>query len=243
MTVIEASALSKTYGSTTAVDDVELSIQAGEIYGMLGPNGAGKTTTIGMITGQTHPDSGSITVFDIDPVETPVAARANLGILPERESPPDHMTPREYFLLVGDVRGIPPETVESQIDLLSDQLAFSDQLDSLHCDLSRGQQQKVMITQAFLPDPDLVVIDEPLVNLDPIMQERVKDLLVEHANNGNTILLSTHDIGVAASICTRVGIVYNGQLVTEIDVAKDSTQEDLLTVFRDATGIESVRAD
>jgi len=241
MSIIEATGLSKTYGDVTAVDEISLSIDSGEIYGVLGPNGAGKTTTIEMLTGQTHPDTGTVYVLGVDPVTAPVQARSKLGILPEREAPPSFMTPREYFTLIGDIRDMPPDIVESQIEAWSDELSFTEQLDTLHTDLSRGQQQKVMITQAFLHNPAVVVIDEPLVNLDPIMQERVKDVLVEHASDDRTILLSTHDIGVAASICTRVGIVDRGELVTETDVTDADGEDELLAVFRDATGMETTK--
>lgn len=239
MSVIEATNLSKRYGGVTAVNGISLSIDSGEIYGVLGPNGAGKTTTIEMLTGQTHPDTGTIYVLDVNPVTAPVQARSKLGILPEREAPPSFMTPREYFTLIGDIRDMSPDIVESQIDAWSDELSFKQQLDTLHTDLSRGQQQKVMITQAFLHDPSVVVIDEPLVNLDPIMQERVKDILIERASDDRTILLSTHDIGVAASICTRVGIVDRGELVTETDVTNSDSEAELLALFRDATGMET----
>lgn len=239
MAVIRASGVSKSYGDIDAVDDIFLTIDRGEIYGFLGPNGAGKTTTIEMLTGQTRPDTGTVSVLDIDSVAEPVAARAKMGILPERESPPSFLTPREYFELVGDIRGLDADTVTERIAEWGERLSFTDQLDTLHTDLSRGQQQKVMITQAFIHQPDVVIIDEPLVNLDPIMQERVKELFVEYADDNRTILLSTHDISVAEEICTRVGIIQNGDLREEISLADTDTETDLLSVFKETTDEET----
>lgn len=235
MPVIEATDVSKTYGEVTAVTDISLSIEHGEVYGFLGPNGAGKTTTIEVLTGQTRPDTGTVSVLGVDSTAHPVQAREKMGILPEREAPPSFLTPREYFELVGDIRGLDGDVLADRIEAWGERLSFGQQLDTLHTDLSRGQQQKVMITQAFVHNPDVVVIDEPLVNLDPIMQERVKELFVEYANEHRTILLSTHDMSVAAEICTRVGIIQNGTVVTERDLSGRADQERLLSVFEETT--------
>ncbi len=231
MGVIELTGVSKTYGSVTAVNDLSLQIDQGQIYGLLGENGAGKTTTIKMLTGQTTPDTGTISVLEINPVSDPVAVREELGILPERESPPSFMTPREYFHLIGDIRGLGSGTVNEQIHEWGDRLAFTEQLDTLHMNLSRGQQQKVMIAQAFLHNPSVVVIDEPLVNLDPTMQDVMKRWLTTNTDTERTVLLSTHDISVAADICTHIGVMRNGALGTETPIGNDDTEETILELF------------
>jgi ABC-2 type transport system ATP-binding protein len=231
-TPLNVTGLQKSFGDVTAVSDVTLELESGEIYGFLGPNGAGKTTTINLITGQLQPDGGEMAVFDTDPTENPLQVRSDIGILPERESPPSFRTPKEYFDFVANIRDIYADVVAERIEAWADMLAFHDHLDTMNTDLSRGQQQKVMIIQAFLDEPELIVIDEPLINLDPIMQERMKSYFQEYRNNGNTILLSTHDIHVAAEICDRVGIIQDGELVAELE-GDNVRHEQVLKHFTD----------
>ena len=215
MNAVETDGLTKEYGDLTALDGLTLEVEKGELFGLLGPNGAGKSSTIEILTGQTKPTSGTARVMGVDPVENPVEARSRMGVLPEREDPPSFLTPREYFDFVGDVRGV---ELDGRIDEWAERLGFDDKLDSISMDLSRGQKQKVMFAQAFVHEPELVFIDEPLTNLDPVVQERVKEFIVEYNEAGNTVFLSTHDIKVAEEICTRVGIIQNGRLVAERDV-------------------------
>jgi len=236
MTAIRTRNLEKTYGDVTALADFSLSVEDGELFALLGPNGAGKTTTIRILTGQLLPDEGTVEVVGTDPTAEPVETRRRVGILPEQESPPSFMTPREYFEFVGTVRGLDSPTVEDRIDAWADRLSYREKLDTLNTDLSRGQQQKVMITQAFLHDPDLVFIDEPLANLDPIVQERVKHFFTGYREEGNTLFLSTHDIDVAEEICTRVGIVSEGRLVGDRVPGDLAGGESLLDTFLDSVG-------
>lgn len=233
MAAIQIESLRKTYGDVTAIGGLSLDVEQGELFGLLGPNGAGKTTTMEVLTGLLTPDSGTVRVLDVDPVDRPTAVRERVGILPEKESPPSFMTPREYFEFVGAVRGMSDEQVDERVATWADRLGFADRLDTLSSDLSRGQQQKVMIAGAFLHDPSLVFIDEPLANLDPIVQERVKRFLVDYRDAGNTLVLTTHDVDVAAELCSRVGIVYGGDLVADVHPASLSADETLLDVFVD----------
>ncbi|GAA0289907.1 ABC transporter ATP-binding protein [Halarchaeum salinum] len=233
--------LRKAYGDLTALSGLTLDVPAGELFGLLGPNGAGKSTTIRILTGQLRPDAGSASVLGIDPVDDPVGVRERVGILPEQESPPSFMTPREYFDFVGSVRDLDAAVVEERVETWADRLAYEAKLDTMHTDLSRGQQQKVMVTAAFLHDPDLVFIDEPLANLDPIVQEAVKRFLRDYRDAGNTVFLSTHDIDVAAELCDRVGIVNEGELVTTCRPAELS-EERLLDVFLREVGGAGVDA-
>lgn len=216
MTAIAIESLSKSFGETTGLADLSLMVETGELYGLLGPNGAGKTTTIDILTGQTSPDTGKVRVLDTDPVESPIAVRERVGILPEKQSPPSLMTPREYLHFCGTVRELSDDMVDRGIATWSKRLDFAEKLDTLSTDLSRGQQQKVMIASAFLHEPALVCIDEPLANLDPIVQERVKRVLTDYRDAGNTILLSTHNIDVAADLCSRVGILNAGRCIAEV---------------------------
>jgi len=213
MQPITSSRLTKRFGDVTAVRDLDLSVEEGSFYGFIGPNGAGKTTTINILTGQTQPTSGSATVMGTDPVLEPTAVRAAVGIIPEREDPPSFMTPREYFEFVADIRGIEDQT--PQVKAWADRLGFREQLDTVNMDLSKGEKQKVMVTQAFLHAPELVFIDEPLTNLDPLVQERLKSFLQEYHDRGNTLFLSTHVMSLAEQLCTDIGVLYEGELVAE----------------------------
>ena len=266
MGVIQVDGLAKSYGDVRAVDRLSFGVERGELYGFLGPNGAGKTTTIRVLTGQIRPDSGTVRILGTDPVADPLETRRCVGIVPEQGSPPSFLTPREYLEFVGSVRDLKSDTVAERTDRWATRLGFERKLDTLHTDLSRGQQQKVMLTQAFLHEPDVVVIDEPLANLDPLVQEQVKQFLVSYAAGDNAVFVSTHNIDVAEEICTRVGIVANGELVTERSLeghtaprwttsqtsAADSGDDSLLEVFleqvsetdvRDAPSLEQLGSD
>ncbi|WP_226042341.1 ABC transporter ATP-binding protein [Natrinema sp. DC36] len=234
MAVIRVDGLRKSYGSVEAVSGMEFTVDRGELYGFLGPNGAGKTTTIRTLTGQIRPDAGTVRVLETDPTTEPIETRRRVGILPEQGSPPSFLTPREYLEFVGEVRDLRPERVADQTAAWAERLGFESKLDTLHTDLSRGQQQKVMIAQAFVHEPDVVFIDEPLANLDPLVQEQVKRFLVSYAAGDNAVFVSTHNIDVAEDICTRVGIVADGQLVTERSINDgDASDESLLELFLD----------
>jgi len=232
MPAVETTNLRKEYDDLIALDGLDLTVGAGELYGLLGPNGSGKTTTIEILTGQRVPTEGSASVLGIDPVENPVEVRESIGILPEREDPPSFLTPREYLSFVGDVRGI--EDVDERIDTWASTFEFRGALDTLSTDLSEGQRQRVMLAQVFIHDPDLVFIDEPLVNLDPLMQADVKTHLREYCAAGNTLFLSTHFMEVAEQLCTRVGIIADGRLRTERDPA--TLETGLLETFATEVG-------
>ncbi|PSP28110.1 ABC transporter ATP-binding protein [Halobacteriales archaeon QH_2_65_14] len=215
MPAVETISLTKRYGDVHALDGLELTVERGELYGLLGPNGSGKTTTIELLTGQRTPTAGSASVLGVDPVTEPIEVRRSVGILPEREDPPSFLSPREYLQFVGDVRGI--DDVDEHVEEWSRRLEFRGVLDTLATDLSEGERQRVMLAQVFVHEPDLVFIDEPLVNLDPLMQAEVKDILATYCEKGNTLFLSTHFMEVAEDLCTRVGIIAEGELVAERD--------------------------
>jgi ABC-2 type transport system ATP-binding protein len=234
MPAVETTNLRKEYADLIALDGLDLAVESGEFFGLLGPNGSGKTTTIEILTGQRTPTDGSASVLSIDPVSDPVGVRESIGILPEREDPPSFLTPREYLSFVGDVRGI--DGVEERIEEWARKFEFRGVLDTLSTDLSEGQRQRVMLAQVFIHEPDLVFIDEPLVNLDPLMQATVKTHLREYCASGNTLFLSTHFMEVAEQLCTRVGIIADGQLRTERDPA--TLDAGLLETFATEVGDE-----
>ena len=235
---IETRGLTKRYGDVTALSSLDLTVPRGELYGFLGPNGAGKSTTINVLTGQLEPDEGTAHVAGIDPVVNPVEVRAAVGILPENGRPPSFLTVREYFEFAGATRGLPDERVAEAVDAWADRLEFRHKLDTLCTDLSQGERQKVLVTQAFLHEPEVVFIDEPLTNLDPIMQERVKRFFRTYREAGNTLFLSTHFIGTAEEVCSRVGIINRGRLLAEIRPA-ELGGDSLLDRFFEAVGADS----
>ncbi len=216
--IIEAQGLVKQFGDVIAVNNVSLSIRQGELFGLLGPNGSGKTTMIKLLTGQIHPTAGSAIVLGIDVKKDPVGVRERVGIIPEQETPPSFLTATEYLDFVGEVRHIPG--VQKKADWWFDFLDFNDKRDVLCKDLSRGTRQKLMFTQAFIHKPALALIDEPLINFDPIMQRKVKDYLTEYARCGNTIFISTHILEIAEEICSGFAILHKGKLLHTGTVAE-----------------------
>ena len=211
--VVEASGLAKAYGSIKALDGVDLKVEAGELFGLLGPNGAGKTTMIRSMTGQIRPDSGTVSVLGVDPAKDPVRARSLIGIVPEQETPPSFLTAEEYLHFVAKIRNL--GDVDKRCGHWFRLLDFEDQRDMLCKDLSRGTRQKLMISQAFLHEPRLAFIDEPIVNLDPLVQKKVKDFFRDYVRKGGTIFFSTHVLEIAEEICTRIGIIDKGKMIYE----------------------------
>ncbi|WP_011307798.1 ABC transporter ATP-binding protein [Methanosarcina barkeri] len=209
--MIEVRNLSKSYGSRKAVNDISFSIGKSELFGLLGPNGSGKTTMIKMLTGQIKPTFGSVRVLGVDVLEDPIRARELAGIVPEQETPPSFLTAEEYLYFVAKIRKM--ENYEKACEKWFEFLDFGDQNNSLCKDLSRGTRQKLMFAQAFLHEPELAIIDEPLINLDPVMQKKVKDFLTICVKNGGTVFISTHILEIAKQICTSIGIIYKGKMV------------------------------
>jgi ABC-2 type transport system ATP-binding protein len=227
--VIEATDLSKAYGDVQAVDHVTLSVKEGALFGLLGPNGSGKTTMIKMLTGQTKPTGGTAAVLGIDAVRDPVGVRAGVGIIPEQETPPSFLTAIEYLEFVGAVRKIPE--INKKADFWFDYLDFADKKNVLCKDLSRGTRQKLMFTQAFIHEPALALIDEPLINFDPIMQDLVKEFLADYVKKGKTIFVSTHILEVAEEICSEFAILHKGKLLHTGPVADLTAKGEHLPSF------------
>lgn len=209
--LLEAQNLSKTYGNTNAVDGVSLSVQEGALFGLLGPNGSGKTTMIKMLTGQVRPTGGSATVLGLDVEADPIGVRERIGIIPEQETPPSFLSAEEYLHFVAAVRKIPD--IDEKADWWFKFMEFEDKRDVLCKDLSRGTRQKLMFTQAFIHKPVLAMIDEPLINFDPIMQMKVKEYLQDYVKQGGTVFISTHILEIAEEICSDFAILHQGRLL------------------------------
>lgn len=206
MSLVEAEEVCFSYPEAEAVRDLELEVSKGEIVGLIGPNGAGKSTAVKLMTGQLERDSGSLEVMGEDPGEKPRKVRESCGILPEREDPPTFLTVEEYLEYVSEVR---ERNIHSEKWL--EKLNLEGREDELTGDLSKGERQKLMVVQALFFEPELSFIDEPLINLDPVVQETVKDLLTERRDAGGSVVLSTHVIPLAEEICDRVYIMEDGE--------------------------------
>ena len=211
--VVETRNLTKNFGGLKAVNKVSLKIKEGELFGLIGPNGSGKTTTVKLLTGQLKPTGGNANVLGVNILRNPIKVREVVGIIPEQETPPSFLTAEEYLYFVASVRKL--ENEKDVCDGWFDFLDFEDQKNALCKDLSRGTRQKLMFAQAFLHEPKLAFIDEPLINLDPVVQRKVEDYLLDYVRNGNTLFFSTHVLEIAEKLCTRVGIIYKGRLIYE----------------------------
>ena len=229
MDTIKVVNLTKKFGEITAVNNVTLSVKKGELFGLLGPNGSGKTTMIKMLTGQIKPSCGEMSVLDVDVINNPIHVRELVGIIPEQETPPSFLTAEEYLEFVCHIRKL--DNSNDRIDTWFHRLDFVDQKNTLCKDLSRGTRQKLMVAQAFLHEPSVAFIDEPLINLDPIIQRVFKDFLLEYIDKGNTVFFSTHVLEIAEEICTEIAILDRGTLLHKGAVEDIKTQENHLETF------------
>jgi ABC-2 type transport system ATP-binding protein len=211
--VVSVENLVKDYGGLKAVQGVSLSVESGRIFGLIGPNGAGKTTIIKSLTGQVKPTSGKVSVLGVDVLSDPVGVRRKVGIIPEQEAPPSFLTAEEYLSFVAEVRGL--AGIEKECDRWFRLLDFEGHRNVLCKDMSRGTRQKLMVTQAFIHKPPLVFIDEPLVNLDPLVQKHLKDYLRGYAKEGNTVFLCSHILESVEELCDEVAVLDRGKVVVE----------------------------
>jgi ABC-2 type transport system ATP-binding protein len=221
---VEGHGLRKTFGRVVAVDDLDIRIGRGEVFGLLGPNGAGKTTTLRMLCGLVVPTAGVARVCGVDVWREPMRARAMLGYLDEEPILYPHLTGREFMRLVADLYGLArgPQR-EQQIDRLFDLFEMADKGGELISGYSHGTRQKVGLASLLLHDPQVLFLDEPTNGLDPRAARRVKELVRELGQRGRTVILSTHILEVAQALCDRVAIVDHGRVVAV------GTLEDLRT--------------
>jgi ABC-2 type transport system ATP-binding protein len=238
---IETRNLTKRYGDETAVDRLNLAIPEGSVYGFLGPNGAGKTTTMRMLATLTAPSDGTGTVAGAAITDRD-AVVANIGYLPE--DPPLHgeLTGREQLRYIAGLRDLPETDAEDRIDDLLARFSLSDDADKRISAYSKGMKQKVGIIQAMLHDPDVLFLDEPTSGLDPRAARTVRDTIAALADGDATVFLSTHILPVVDELADTVGVLYDGQLVTEgapdqlKSRAESGDERTLEDVFLEVTG-------
>lgn len=205
--------LTKKFGDFTAVDNISFDVRAGEIFGFLGPNGAGKTTTIKMITGLGIQDSGRVLINGIDTLKTPIEAKRQISYVPDNPDIYQTMTGKQYLNFVANVYGVSHEKRVEVIEHLSKLFEIEDALDDGISSYSHGMQQKLCLIGALLPDPNLFVLDEPMVGLDPKSAFHLKEIMRQRCQNGKSVFFSTHVMEVAEKICDRIAIINKGRII------------------------------
>ncbi|MGQ0713529.1 MAG: ABC transporter ATP-binding protein [Gemmatimonadaceae bacterium] len=245
--MIELRALTKRYGTFTAVDAIDLTVSRGELFGFLGPNGAGKTTTLRMIAGILEPTAGSVWIGGVDLAADPIAAKTKLGFIPDRPFIYEKLTGAEFLRFVAglyDQSGPVVDRRMTELLALFDLLEWQDELVESY---SHGMRQKLIISSAFLHRPEVIVVDEPMVGLDPKAAKVLKDLFREYTRRGHTIMMSTHTLEVAQSLCDRVGIIQGGKIracgtMAELRSHAASGEVGLEDIFLRLTGDNAARA-
>jgi ABC-2 type transport system ATP-binding protein len=246
--MIEIKNLCKDYGTVRAVDDLTLTVEDGEFFGFLGPNGAGKTTTIKVITGILKATSGSIKVCGHDINDDTLGAKRIIGYIPDRPYLYEKLTGREFLEFVGKLYDLDYDYVNETAKEYLEAFKLYDWVDELVESYSHGMRQKLIFTAALLHRPKVIVVDEPMVGLDPMGVKIVKELFRKLTKKGVTIFMSTHTLEIAEELCQRIGIIQNGKLIAV--GTKDELREkaakgadstlNLEKIFLDLTGGEEV---
>ncbi|PKN51986.1 MAG: ABC transporter [Deltaproteobacteria bacterium HGW-Deltaproteobacteria-13] len=213
--MIKLEELTKDYGTTLAVNKLSLNVGAGEIYGFIGPNGAGKTTTIRLMGGILAPTSGKIIIGGYDMAKNSVEGKKMIGFVPDRPFLYEKLTGMEFMRFSADLYGVPRDIFEKKARELLQQFALWDWADELIEAYSHGMKQRLIIATALLHDPRILIIDEPMVGLDPAAVYMVKDILKELASRQTTIFISTHTLSIAEDLCHRIGLIHKGTLLAQ----------------------------
>ena len=221
--MIEVKNLVKRYGTVEAVRGVSFTVQKGMIYGFLGPNGAGKSTTMNIITGTLAATEGEVTVGGCDIYEDPIGAKSAVGYLPEQPPLYPDMTPNEYLAFVGEARGLRGDKLWDAIDRAVEKTGLGEYADRLIKNLSKGYRQRVGIAQAILADPEIIILDEPTVGLDPRQIIEIRDL-IRTLGRDHTVILSSHILTEISAVCDYVIIIAHGQIVAS-DTLENLTKQ------------------
>jgi len=243
--VLRLRGVTKRYGRFTAVSGLDLDVLRGEIFGFLGPNGAGKTTTIRMVAGVLRPSGGEIVLGGDDLATNPEAAKARVGYIPDRPYLYEKLSGREFLRFVGGLWGKDGEEVERRADRLFELFQLTPWKDELIESYSHGMRQKILISSALIHHPQLIVVDEPMVGLDPRSARLLKDLLRTYVRSGGTVFLSTHTLEVAEALCDRIAILSEGRVIAhgtmdELRSRIDAGGAHLEEIFLKVTGGEEM---
>ncbi|HHX75599.1 MAG TPA: ABC transporter ATP-binding protein [Firmicutes bacterium] len=213
--MIELRGVSKSYnnGAVKAVDNLSLSVRPGEIFGFLGPNGAGKTTTIKMMVGLLKSDSGSIMINGYDVEKEPLQVKASISYVPDNPEVYEKLTGLEYLTFLADVYRVPREERLARMKRFLELFNMTGAVGDLIQSYSHGMRQKIVLIGALLHEPDVFILDEPMVGLDPKSSHNLKEYMREHCDRGKTVFFSTHILEVAERLCDRIAIISNGRLI------------------------------
>jgi ABC-2 type transport system ATP-binding protein len=245
--MIRLEGLTKRYGAFTAVHPLDLHVPRGELFGFLGPNGAGKTTTIRMIAGVLQPTAGRVLLDGRDVVTEPAEAKRRLGYIPDRPFLYEKLTGLEFLRFVSGLWGENGKAADARAMQLLELFELGEWKDTLIESYSHGMRQKLLISSALVHAPDVIVVDEPMVGLDPKGARLIKELLRGFASQGGTIFLSTHTLEVAEALCDRIAILYQGKIraigtMDELRAEAATGAAHLEDVFLKLTGAEDVAA-
>jgi ABC-2 type transport system ATP-binding protein len=238
--VIKLSGISKLYGSTKAVDNLDLTIQAGELFGFIGPNGAGKTTTIKILTGLIKPTYGKASIGNFDLDKDPLNAKAITGYIPDRPTIYEKLTAWEYLIFISDLYGLERQKAESKAQEFLKFFNLDESSNKLIESFSHGMKQKLVISSALIHEPQALIVDEPLVGLDPKGARQVKSLFMDLCKRGTTIFMSTHSLGIAEAMCDRIAVINKGRLialggVNDLGLQAGKSRADLEEIFLELT--------
>lgn len=244
--MIELLHLTKRYGTFTAVDAIDLTVSRGELFGFLGPNGAGKTTTLRMIAGILRPTAGVVRIAGIDVTADPIAAKSHLGFIPDRPFIYEKLRGMEFLRFVAGLYGQEGPEIDRRARELLALFDLEPWRDELVESYSHGMRQKLIIASAFVHRPAVIVVDEPMVGLDPKAARILKDLFREYTRRGHTIMMSTHTLEVAESLCDRIAIIQSGQIracgtMTDLRATAAAGADGLEGIFLHLTGERAAR--
>ncbi|MDI6726810.1 MAG: ABC transporter ATP-binding protein [Smithellaceae bacterium] len=239
--MIELIGLTKNYNGFQAVAGLDLRVAPGEIFGFIGPNGAGKTTTIKMITGLLKPSAGRVCICGLDMALNPEEAKGRIGFIPDRPYLYEKLTGHEFLMFYADLRSVPPETAQPRTAALLDNFSLRAWGDELIESYSHGMKQRLIIAAALLHEPKVIVVDEPMVGLDPAGIRLVRELLRQKAREGVTVFISTHILEIAEDLCDRIGVIHRGRLIAlgaaaQLREQAELREGDLEEVFLRLTG-------
>jgi len=245
--MIKLTNLTKRYGSFTAVNGINLDVPQGELFGFLGPNGAGKTTTLRIIAGILKPTGGSVEIGGVDLATDPIAAKSKLGFIPDRPFIYEKLTGAEFLRFVAGLYDQEGPQIEHRARELLALFDLEEWRDELVESYSHGMRQKLIISSAFVHRPEVIVVDEPMVGLDPKAARILKDLFREYTHRGHTIMMSTHTLEVAQALCDRIAIIQAGEIracgtMNELRANAASGAVGLEDIFLRLTGENAARA-
>lgn len=238
--------LTKQYGDYTAVDNISVEVNPGEIFGFLGPNGAGKTTTIKILAGLLKPDQGQIVINGYDIFNDTKKCKLTTGHIPDRPFIYEKLTGNEFLRFIASLYNLPAKIFNKNVDRLLDLFDLVEWRDHLIESYSHGMRQKLIMTSVFMLETPTIIVDEPMVGLDPKSAKIVKELFKSHSSNGGSIFLSTHSLEIAEELCHKIAIILNGKIrsIGDMDYLRKEANlknSDLEEVFLELTASENLK--